>query len=86
MPCAEPAVHLSVHEHRVQDPAAVVDGDVAHQPHVAGLRVDLDDRDVRAERERRLQLAERPGRREAGLHPLRQARRVVARPPRAPPT
>ena len=54
----ESAVHLPVHEHRVQDAAAVVDRDVTDRPHVAGLRVDLHDRHVRAERERRLQLAE----------------------------
>ena len=61
-------MHLAVHEQGVEDPAAVVDGDVTQQPRVARLRVDLDDRDVRPERERRVQLAERARRRQPGLH------------------
>ena len=55
-PRREPAVHLAVDEQRVEDAAAVVDRDVAHRHDPAGLDVDLDDRDVRAERERRARL------------------------------
>ena len=40
------AVLLAVHEHRVEDAAAVVDGDVAQHRDVTGLGVDLDDRHV----------------------------------------
>ncbi len=46
-------MYLAVGQQRVDDGAAVVDG---HQPlhrHLAGIAVDLDDCDVRAERERR---------------------------------
>ena len=58
-------------EHRVEDATAVVDRDVAEQLDLAGLGVDLDDRDVRAERERRLTLVEVEGVRERRLHPRR---------------
>ena len=47
-PCCWP-----LDEHRVEDPSAVVDRDVAQQPDVAGFHVDLDDGHVRAERKRR---------------------------------
>jgi hypothetical protein len=62
IPCASPPVDLPVDEQGIEDPAAVVDRDMTHQPRVAGLDVDLRDRHVRTERERRLQLAERPRR------------------------
>ena len=52
------AVLLAGHDQRVQDPAAVVDRDVAQRLRLAGLDVDLDDRDVGAERERRALLGE----------------------------
>ena len=71
MPWREPAVLLAVDEHRVEDAAAVVDRDVADRLDPAGLGVDLDDRDVRAERERRA----RPGRSRAP----RERHAVVAR-------
>ena len=44
---------LAGDDQRVHDAAAVVDEDVAQRLHLAGLDVDLDDRDVGAERERR---------------------------------
>ena len=81
------AVLLAGDEQRVEDAAAVVDGDVAHQPHAAGLGVDLDDGDVRAERVRRVAavevelVAQRPR-----LHAVGQLRRVGATRPRARPT
>ena len=51
------AVLLAGDEQRVDDPAAVVDRDVADQLDPSGVAVDLDDRDVRTERER----SRRPG-------------------------
>ncbi len=53
MPCGDAAVHLPVDQQRVDDGAGVVAGDVADEPHLAGVGVDLDDGDVGAERERR---------------------------------
>ena len=65
------AVHLRFGEHRVHDAAAVVDRDVPHQPHRARLGVDLDDRDVAAERERpvgvEVDLRLQPGRGRTGV-------------------
>lgn len=49
----EPAVLLALDEQRVQDPPAVVDGDVPERRDPPGLGVDLDDRQVRPEREGR---------------------------------
>jgi hypothetical protein len=46
-------VHLPLHEHRVENDAAIVDGDVAEQPHIARLGIDLNDGEVRPERIRR---------------------------------
>ena len=57
-PRRQPTVHLAVDEHRVQDAAAVVDRDVADGLHATGVGVDLDHRDVGAERERRPRLHE----------------------------
>ena len=48
---------LTPHERRVQDAAAVIDGHMADQVDGSGLRIHLDHRDVRAERERRARLA-----------------------------
>src|SRR5262249_52392248 len=47
------AVHLALEDHRVDDRAGVVDRDQPQQLDAAGLRVDLDHRDVATERERR---------------------------------
>ena len=47
------AVLLAGDQQRVEDPSAVVDGDVAQRADPAGVEVDLDDRDVRAEGEGR---------------------------------
>ena len=52
------AVLLSFDEQRIEHRAAVVDGDVAHEPHRAGVGIDLDHRDVSAEGKR----ARRPDR------------------------
>ena len=46
----DPAVELAVDDHRVDLPADVVDGDIAHEIDLARLLVDLDDRDMGAER------------------------------------
>ena len=46
-------MHLALGDERVDERAGVVDGDEPPQLDRAGLRVDLDDRDVGAERERR---------------------------------
>ena len=86
----EPTVLLASHQHRVEDPAAVVDGDVTEQLHLPGRGVHLDDRDVRAERERRSALPEAtfgPDRSPARWPPPRpsrrsdRARRATANPP-----
>ena len=65
------AVHLRFGEHRVHHAAAVVDRDVPHEPHRARLGVDLDDRDVTAERERpvgvEVDLRLQPGRGRTGV-------------------
>ncbi len=50
-PLGDAAVLLALDEQRVEDPAAVVDRHVAPRPHLARLHVDLDHRDVGAERE-----------------------------------
>ena len=52
------AVLLARDEHRVEDAARVVDGDVAALVDPAGVEVDLDDGDVGAEREAGLALLE----------------------------
>ena len=49
---------LTLDEQRVEDRAAVVDGDVAHGAHLARVEVDLDDGDVGPERERGVALVE----------------------------
>ncbi|MCO5546661.1 hypothetical protein L7F22_000095 [Adiantum nelumboides] len=49
----ETAVLLALDEQRVQDPPAVVDGDVAQRGDPPGVGVDLDHRQVRPEREGR---------------------------------
>ena len=68
---------LPLDEQRVEHGAAVVDGDVADEADLACLGVDLDHRDVGAERERRSALvevdvgAERAERRLVALRRLR---------------
>ena len=49
-PLRDAAVDLAVDDHRIDDLADVVDGDVAQQLNVAGLGVDLHDGGVRAAR------------------------------------
>ena len=81
------AVLLAANEQRVEDAAAVVDGDVAQHRDAAGLGVDLDDRDVRAERERRVGAVEvELVAQRARLEAVGQLRRVLRRRRRAPPT
>ena len=58
MPGGDAAVLLALDEQRVEDRAAVVDGDVADDADLTGVEVDLDDGDVGAERERRVALVE----------------------------
>jgi hypothetical protein len=67
----EPAVDLPVDDHRVDDVAAVVDGHEAADLDLARALVDVDDADVRAEREREVRRVVVVDRLEAGLHPLR---------------
>jgi hypothetical protein len=55
---SDAAVLLALDEQRREHRAAVVDGDVADEAHLAGLGVDLDHGDVRAERERGTLLVE----------------------------
>ncbi len=50
-PLSDPPVLLAPDQQRVDDPTAVVDGDVPHRPDRPGLDIDLHDRDVRPERE-----------------------------------
>ena len=73
-PCCWPATSSGL---RIA--TAVVDRDVADVLDAAGLDVDLDDRDVRAERERRVALVEVERVGERGLHPGGQLRRVLRR-------
>ena len=58
MPDGDAAVLLALDEQRVEDRAAVVDGDVAHDAHLARVEVDLDGGDVGPERERGVALVE----------------------------
>jgi hypothetical protein len=60
-------VDLTGDEHRADDVAAVVDRDVAEQLDLARIREDLDDRDVRPEREGLVGRLEEVGRLEADL-------------------
>ena len=70
------AVDLALDDHRVDDVAAVVDRDVLLQIDAAGLGVDLDHRDVRAERPDEVGRIEVGDRFEPLLHALGQARAV----------
>ena len=73
----DPAVLLAADEQRVEDPPAVVDRDVAQQLDLAGLGVDLDERDVATERERGVGPVEVELVGEPGFH-VGRATRVVA--------
>ncbi len=64
------AVDLPVHDHRVDDVAAVVDRDEAPDLDLPGALVDVDDADVAAEREGQVGRVVVVDRLEAGLHPL----------------
>ncbi len=68
---------LPAHEQRVEDPTAVVDGDVADQLDPAGLGVDLDDCNVRTERVGRLALVEVERVREPRFHVRRELRGIA---------
>ena len=76
----DPAVHLAVDDQRVDHRADVVDRDVADEPRVAGLGVDLDDRRVRAAGPREVRRVVRRRRLETRLHPVRQVVRGERRP------
>ena len=78
------AVHLALDDHRVDDVAAVVDRGVALDRDLAGLAVDLDLGDVRAEREREVRRVEERRRLEVRLHALGQRVRRPGRARRAP--
>ena len=82
MPGRDAAVLLALDEQRVEDRAAVVDRDVAHDPHLAGVEVDLDGGDVAAERERGIALVEVAGRAEHAGHAAVAGDRRRARPTR----
>ena len=44
-------MYLAIHQHRIEDLAAIVDGDVAADSDGAGLAIDFGNYDVGAERE-----------------------------------
>ena len=69
------AVQLAFDDHRVDDVAAVVDGDVLLQIDVAGRRIDFDDADVRAERPHEVGRIEVRDRLEAVVHARRAGSR-----------
>ncbi len=80
------AVLLALDEQRVHDRSTVVDGDVPEQLDTSGVAIDLDDRDVRAERERRRPRVEGRARARVALPGSRgDARRPSPR-SRGPPT
>src|SRR4029077_2330292 len=69
--------HLAVDDLRVSHGAGVVDRDVAEKLHIPRLRVDFDDRNVRAGRPREVRRGAHVGGLGPRFHPLRQ---VVRRP------
>ena len=74
------AVELAVHDHRVDLVADIVDRDVPDELDDAGLLVDLDDRDVRAERPRAVRACRsRPSRRDTAPCPRAHRTRGRAR-------
>ena len=73
------AVELAVDDHRVDLLADVVDRDIADEVDLAGLLVDLDDRDVRPERPRAVRGVVVGGLVEIRLHAVRQAEPEVDR-------
>ena len=62
-------VDLAVHDHRVDDVAAVVDGHEPADVDLPGPLVDVDDGDVAAEGEGQVRRVVVVDRLEAGLHP-----------------
>src|SRR5438128_12314059 len=70
----ETAVDLALHDHRVDDVAAVVDRDEPADLHFAGARVDVDHADVAAERIGEVRWIVVADRLEPGLHALRMIR------------
>ena len=73
------AVELAVHDQRVDLVADVVDRDVAHEVDLAGLLVDLDGRDVGAERPRAVRRVVVGRLVEVRLHALGRVERQVER-------
>lgn len=62
------AVNLAIDEERIDDVAAVVDGDIFEELDFAGIAVDFDLADVRAERKSEIRRLEKCGGFEAGLN------------------
>ena len=60
-------MNLAVHQQRIDYLAAIIDRDVAHNLCLARFLVDLNDADMRAEREGKILRFEEVGRRQAGL-------------------
>ena len=80
------AVDLALDQHRVRDAPRVVDRDVTDQVRQPGLGVDLDDREVGAERVRRVRRGEVVLGRQAAFEALGQRATGRPRPSPAPPT
>ena len=76
----EAAVDLALDDHRVDARAAVVDRDEAPHRDLAGARIDVDDADVGAERERQVRRVVDRSRRRARPRRPRAARSSRARP------
>ena len=70
-------MHLTVDDQGVDDPAAVVDGDVPLERHLSRLRVHLHDGDVRAEGEREVRGIVERGGLQRRLDPRREVPRQV---------
>ena len=78
-PLGDAPVDLSLHDHRIDDRADVVDGNVLQDLGRSGLRVDLDHADVRPGRPREVRRVIDGGCVQVWLRPLRQRVRVPGR-------
>ena len=61
-------MNLAVHQHRIDNFAAIVHRDIAQKLHLARVAINFDDCDVRAERERKILWLEEVGCRKSWLH------------------
>ena len=60
-------MNLAVHQHRIDDLAAIVDRHITKEVHVSGFTIDLDTNDVCAEGKRKILWLEEIGCRESGF-------------------